>query len=148
MRNRKIAAAAVLMTGLGFSIATSCPEPPYPEPPPTETGWETGWDECDDPLPAVCVSAVRDGHQVTPSLVEVRDAEGAWVQDIACAEWGDCCSYDLPSGRYGFLVRHEGEIMRHATEIENSFACDHEPTLLVFDFSAEEEEPCEDEHDE
>jgi hypothetical protein len=132
--NKKLA-VALLAIGCVSSVATSrgdeavmVSSPDFPD---TADG-------CDDPFPALCVTTLdAEGEEMVLDAVEIRDADQALVEDIACGD-STCCSYDLDSGSYVVVVEFQGETLAEPVVVDNSHACDHEVTELTLQFGQAE----------
>ena len=128
--NKKLA-LALLAVGCASSLATSQAEAPVAvaEPAFPDTG-----DGCDDPYPALCVTTLdAQGEEMVLDSIQVQDADQVLVEDIACGD-DTCCTHTLQTGSYVVVGEFEGETLAEAVLVENSNACDHEPTEITLQF--------------
>ncbi len=89
--------------------------------------------ECDDPFPALVVTAVDDsGGPVVLEVVEVFRGEQL-VLTVPCATWG-CETQNLATGTYRVVASTSGESRERVVAIVSSHACDHVPTEVQFTF--------------
>jgi len=93
-------------------------------------------DSCDDPFPALVVTATdATGNTVVPDRVEIfRGTQSLLV--LPCGDY-ECVSSDLEPGTYRVVATLGNQrLERQAVSVENSYACSHEVTRLRFSFRA------------
>lgn len=128
--NKKLS-LALLAVGCLVSLATS--ESPTAVSV-TEPAMPDSGDGCDDPFPALCVTTLdSESEEMVLESIQVQDADQVLVEDIACGD-STCCSYDLDSGSYVVVAEFQGETLAEAVFVDNSHACDHEPTEITLQF--------------
>lgn len=98
-------------------------------------------ESCDDPFPALIVTATdATGNTVVPDRVEIFSGARSLLV-LSCGDY-ECVSSDLEAGTYRVVATLGNQrLERQAVSVENSYACSHEVTRLRFSFQAPGDRP-------